>query len=303
METKNNPDMNMNSFDIVRFMFKHKVPILIVTLLAAIISIIVSLQITPKYKSSVVIYPKTQVSASNALVSSELINSDDHIMNFGEEEEAEQLIQTLQSEEIRFKIIERFDLLNHYDIDPGSRYPQTELNREYDDNISFTKTDFQAVQITVLDKDPQVAADIANEISALLDSTLNKMQRDVAVEIFNLVDKEYVQLLLDIDSLEKELSSLQNQYRITSPRYVSLSNQLINENDRLSKLKNKRMQAKVDAEQELPRKFTVTKAYPSEKKAFPVRWLIVSVSTISAFLFMVFLLLFFHRYKDLLGIK
>ena len=81
--------------DIIRFVFKHKWPIFGVTIIAAIASVIVSYMITPKFRSSVILFPKTQVSASQALNTSELINTDDHIMNFGDEEATEQLIQTL----------------------------------------------------------------------------------------------------------------------------------------------------------------------------------------------------------------
>ena len=39
-------------------------------------------------------------------------------LEFGEEEEAEQMIQILRSDEIRHHVIGKFDLMNHYQIDP-----------------------------------------------------------------------------------------------------------------------------------------------------------------------------------------
>ena len=51
------------------------------------------------------------------------------------------------------------------------------------------------------------------------------------------------------------------------------------------------------------RKFMVAKAYAAEKKAYPVRWLMCVVSTISAFVFAVLMMLFIERYKDLLKFK
>ena len=83
---------NYDSTDIVRFIFKHKWPIIVVTLIAAITAVIVSYTITPKFKSSVILYPKTQVSVSHALTNSELIDPDDHIMNFGDEEDTTSLV-------------------------------------------------------------------------------------------------------------------------------------------------------------------------------------------------------------------
>ncbi len=292
---------NFNSMDIIRFMFKHKWPIVMVTLIGAIASVIVAMTITPKYKSAVVFYPKTQASVSHALTTSELIDPDDHIMNFGDEEETEQLIQTLYSEEIRLAVIEKFDLFNHYDIDKDGAFPMTQLHAEFMNNISFKKTEFQAIRIEVLDTDPQMAANIANEIASLLDITLNKMQKEVAVKILDVVEKEYHLLESEIEGLENSLKTLGN--KTTNPRYISLSQQLVNENKRLSNLKEKLVEARVNANQDLPRKFIVAKAYPAEKKAYPVRWLICVVSTISAFIFAVILMLFIERYKDLFTFK
>lgn len=294
-----NHSYNFNSMDIIRFIFKHKWPIIIITVIAAIASVIVSLVITPKFKSSVIFYPKTQVAASHALTTSELIDPDDHILNFGDEEATEQLIQTLYSEDIRFKIIDKFDLMNHYNIDKDGEYPMTKLHEEYSDNIRFKRTEYMAVEVEVMDTDPQIAADIANEIAALLDSMLNKMQNEVAVEIFKVVQKEYNILQFEIEQLESALKKA----HINSPEYASLSQQLENENKRLSQLKSKLAEARVNANQQLPRKFMVTKAYPAEKKSYPVRWVICAVSTISAFLFAVLLMLFIERYKDLLKFK
>jgi len=285
--------------DIIRFVFKHKWPIFGVTIIAAIASVIVSYMITPKFRSSVILFPKTQVSASQALNTSELINTDDHIMNFGDEEATEQLIQTLYSEEIRFKIIDKFNLLQHYQIDEKGGYPMTKLHETFMKNIRFKRTEYMAIQIEVLDADPKMAADIANEIAVLLDSTLNEMQRDVAVEIFKMVDNQYQNLQTEIVQIEESIKKINK----TEPKYISLTEQLINENKRLSSMKSKLVEAEVNALQKLPRKFIVANAYAAEKKSYPVRWVICAVSTLSAFVFAVLLMLFLERYKDLFKFK
>ena len=289
-------NLKLDSMDIIRFVYKHKWPIIFVTIFAAIASVIVSFLITPKYKSSVILFPKSQVSASQALTNSELINTEDHIMNFGDEEATEQLIQTLYSEEIRFKIIDKFDLLHHYKIDEKGGYPMTKLHEMFADNIRFKRTEYMAIQIEVMDTDPQIAANIANEIAVLLDSSLNQMQRDVAVEIFKMVENQYKTIQSEIGVLEE---TLQNTNK-SAAKYISLSEQLVNENKRLSQMKSKLVEAEVNAIQNLPRKFVVANAYPAEKKSYPVRWVICVVSTISAFVFAILAMLFFEKYKDLL---
>ena len=290
-----NENYNFNSMDIIRFIFKHKWPVLIITLIAAVASVVVSLYITPMFKSSVIFYPKTQVSVSHALMSGQLIDADDHIMNFGDEEATEQLIQTLYSEKIRFKIIDKFNLMEHYKIDKEGDYPLYKLHEKISDNIKFKRTEYQAVEIEVMDTDPKMAADIANEIASLLDQTLNDMQRDVAVDILKVVENEYNILVKEIGGLEESIQGL----KASDPKYMSVSEQLINETKRLSGLKSKLAEARVNAQQNIPRKFIVANAYAAEKKSYPVRWVICSVSTLSAFLFAVFMMLFIERYKDL----
>jgi len=287
--------------DIIRFMFRHKWPIISVTLIAAIASVIVSYTITPKFKSSVIFYPKNQASVSHALTSAQIIDPDDHIMNFGDEEATEQLIQTLYSEDIRLAVIDKFNLFEHYNIDTKSEFPMTRLHEEFNDNISFSKTEYQAVQIEVMDTDPQMAADIANEIASLLDKTLNRMQKEVAVEIYKVVDGEYNKLVKEIEEIEQALQAMRPN--AANPRYVSLQTRLVNENKRLSELKSKLAEARVNANQDLPRKFMVAKAYAAEKKSYPVRWVICAVSTLSAFVFAVLMMLFIERYKDLFTLK
>jgi len=127
------------------------------------------------------------------------------------------------------------------------------------------------------------------------------MQNDVAIEILKVVKGEYDLLISEIEQIEISLKALGNNR--TDPKYISLREQLVNENKRLSDLKSKLVEARVNANQDLPRKFLVAKAYPAEKKAYPVRWLICAVSTISAFVFAVLMMLFIERYKDLLKLK
>ncbi|MGM0549654.1 MAG: Wzz/FepE/Etk N-terminal domain-containing protein [Bacteroidota bacterium] len=286
-----------DSFDLIRFIFRYKWTIAVITFLAAVVSIIVSLQITPKYASSVILFPKSQTAASQALTTGELINPDDHLLNFGEEEATEQLIQALHSEEITNTIIERFDLMNHYQIEREGKYPMTELYREYADNVTFRRTEYRAVEIKVLDKDPRRAAQIANTLSALLDSTLNSMQQQVAQEVYQAVKASYTQQQQEVKKLEDSLFSLSRKEQLENP---VLANMLKNEGQRLSQLRGKLAEAHFNATAAISRKFTVSKAYPAEKKSYPVRWLIVVLSTFSAFLFAIFATLFFDRYKDLI---
>ena len=59
---------------------------------------------------------------------------------------------------------------------------------------------------------------------------------------------------------------------------------------KLSSLRTQYDRAKADYEADLPHKFVVDRARVADKKSYPVRWLIVAMSTIGAFIFSIFLI-------------
>ena len=67
----------------------------------------------------------------------------------------------------------------------------------------------------------------------------------------------------------------------------------------LSEIRAKYEEAKVDAEQDLPQKFIVSEAYKAEKKAYPVRWLIVLISVFGALFLAILIIITFEQIERL----
>jgi uncharacterized protein involved in exopolysaccharide biosynthesis len=303
-----------------------------VIFIAAIVSAIASLMIQPKFKSSVILFPVSSSSISQALMSQN--TGEKQLLKFGEEEEVEQMMQVLQSNTIRNHIVQKFDLINHYGIDPNSKYPATALFEAYKKNIKITRTEFMSVEISVLDPSPDTAALIANEISAQLDTVMNRMQRERALKAFKLVESEFLKQKTKINAIRDTLEFLgeigiveyesqsevfNDQYATAIAQgnftgaerlkaqidtlakygylYVSMNEQLTSEIKKLSEIESKYVEAKIDVEQDLPHKFVVNDAVVPEKKAQPVRWLIVFVSTASSFLLALILLIIIEQVK------
>ena len=317
MSKKKKEQFNFNSTDFITYLWNKRVPLITITLFAAVVSAIVALSITPKFKSSVVMFPTNTTAVSKGLLSSSSLYTED-IMSFGKEAESEQLMQVLNSEAIKGSIIRKFNLYKHYDIDTTSRFAKTKLQNTIKSNIKFRRTEFMSVVIEVLDKDPAMAANIANEIANQVDTVMNAMQKERARKALAIVEKEYLDLEKDMRNMEDSLTflmktgvmdyesqaqvfndayakaladgkpvrSLENKLAVLAKygsAYVSLRNLLKSETERLSLVRQKYMEARVDAEQNLPYKYIVDKAYESEKKAYPKRSLIVLVSSLSAF--------------------
>jgi maltodextrin utilization protein YvdJ len=76
-----------------------------------------------------------------------------------------------------------------------------------------------------------------------------------------------------------------------------MSDQREFELERLLLLRAKYEELKVDATSNVTHKFTVNKAWKSEKKAYPIRWLIVVVSTLSTFILAVLVIIGVENYR------
>ena len=303
----------------MQVILKYKKHLTIIGIVAVLLSAIFSgpTFITPLYKSNVILYPTASNSISKVLLSENMGNSKD-ILEFGEEEQTEQMLQVLNSNKIRDRVVIKYNLLDHYEIKPGSKYRMTRLIKEYETNFRFRRTEYMAVSITVFDRDAQMATDMANDVAELVDSTINRMQKKVAIKAFEIVEREYFKLKDEIQVKEDSLTVLRgygvHDYESQSEMfnrqlaiemakgnapgikrledkleilsmyggpYVSIRDALLHDKKQLSQLKAKYEEAKVDATENLPHKFVVSNAIRAEKKSYPIRWLIVLITTFS----------------------
>ena len=325
-----------DSSNMVVFLYKWRKPLLIIMLAAFVGSWFFSLPwfITPKYKSTVILFPAGTNSVSKALLSDQQAKGQD-LVAFGEDEQAEQLMQILSSNKIRDRIIRKFNLMEHYGIDSTSRYKYSRLYNQYEENIRFRRTQFMAVQITVLDKDPQLAADMANNIAELLDTVKNEMQRQRSVQGLRIVESEYrnlqgeMQVIVDslvalgelgVNDVEYQSQVLNQQMAISVMNgnktaqaalqkkldvlgkyggiYMSLKNALEFKTEQMTLLQSKLKEARVEANEQIPQKFVVSDAFKAEKKSYPMRWLIVLVSTLSALFLSIIVIMVMEKISE-----
>jgi capsular polysaccharide biosynthesis protein len=312
-----------SSARIVLFIYRWRKVLMITGIMAILLSLVFSSSffIPPLFRSSVIMYPASSNSISKALLN-ENSGAKQDILEFGEDAQTEQMLQILNSNKIKDRVIQKFDLLSHYGIDSSSKYKNMRLYRKYESYITFKRTEYMAVKVSVLDRDPQMAADIANTIAALLDSVKNDMQKERAIQGFKIVESEYIKLQGEIRVMEDSLSQLRKlgvhdyetqaeminqQLAIEIAKgnkrgidaldnklsvlalyggpYVSLRDALEYEKKQLSFVKSKFDEAKIDANENIPQKFVVENAYKSERKAYPIRWAIVIISTLTALFF------------------
>ena len=142
-----------NAFDLIEFAWEKKYILTGMTVIAAILSVVISLQMTDRFRSTVVLFPAASVSIAKNLVETSSISMDSRdIMSFGKEEDAERMLQILHSNQIKDYIVQKYNLMEHYDIDINKdKFPYTKLDIKYKGNIKFRRTEFQSIEISVLD--------------------------------------------------------------------------------------------------------------------------------------------------------
>ena len=111
----------MNNFDILKIILKWKTVLVIVIISSIILSSIFSSPyfIKPKYKSTAIIYPS-------------------NLAPYGIETPTEQMLQLFQSNSIFNHIVNRFNLIEHYELDSTSSATHYKLQKTYNENISIT---------------------------------------------------------------------------------------------------------------------------------------------------------------------
>lgn len=326
--SENTADFQDESQNLLLFVWRKRKIIIILTGIAFVASIVISLFITPQYKSTAIVFP----TATSTVSFSEQRNAKASSMDFGEEDQAEQLLQILQSSRIRNRIVERFDLFNHYEIDAKDENRYFKLGQEYNSHIQFSRTKYGSISIDVLDKDPVLAAEIANKIVDLIDTVKNNMVKERTIPAFEINRRKREMLETEINGILAELDSLSKLGVVTSEGRANLyqaynesksaedrafvKNQ-INVNlangarfDGLEQLRDERIikltkfedsyeQSESDANANFNHKFIVEAAVVADKKAKPKRMIIVLLATMGAFFFVVFALLVQDRIAKL----
>jgi tyrosine-protein kinase Etk/Wzc len=322
----NSNSQDFYSFDLMEVIWKWKVHLIFVFVLSAIVSSVVSLTMKEEYLSSVTIYP----AKSNTVTFSQHANQNQSATQFGEEEEAEQVIQILGSAEIRNRVINKYQLDSVYEINANSPTRMNDLHEKYNNHVSAERTRFGSVIIKVYDVDPERAMHMANDLSMLLDTVKNRMIRERAGYELDITrrKKEVVESELEaiVDTLKilNEFGVGGNQTQASlmealanatdavtkaeirkkiamNDKYgsslASFSHELKLKHERLAEIEAAFEQAEANANLNYTHKFVVEEAYMSDRKARPVRWIIVSVSTFVSTLLGLILILLFEKVK------
>ena len=314
--------------NLLLFIWKKRKPIILVTGITSVLALVAAMLMKPLFLSTAIVFP----AATSSVSFSEQRNAKASSMDFGEEEQAEQLVQILQSSRIREKVISQFGLMEHYGIDSTDVNKNFKMMKEYEGHISFTRTRYGSISIDVLDEKPELAAEIANKIVDLIDTVKNSMINERTMPAFevnkrkrDLLDQDLKTILVQLDTLaEKGVISIEGRTNLYTAfveaksaqdreflkkqidvnllygaRFDGLEQMRDEKIVKLEKFLDSYEQAESDAYANFTHKFIVERAVVADKKDKPKRLIIVLLAAMGTFVFMVFLLLINEKFKEL----
>lgn len=283
---------------------RHARQLLIVAAVAVVLSVIFSGPsfITPRYRSSAIAFPV-------------------NLNKYSIETPTDQLLQLLESNSIRDSVIARFGLMEHYEVDTTTRGGYFALYNTWKERVEVSKTRLESVQIEVTDEDPRMARDIVHEMLRQLDLLARRLQREKSHEVLVIAERDLLRERQKLDSVEARLDTLRREAGLLSYDYQAREltrglvrmmqsgapasrvdevrsmireleekggefRQLTELSDLFRTNYDRRRTAYDEVLTDVTKELTYTNVvvYPevSDKKVFPVRWLIVLLVTASS---------------------
>jgi len=294
-----------DNYALLKIIYARRFFIVIVTGIAVIGAAIFSGPsfIAPRYRSEVIIYPPS--TNSNRM----LIERD---ARFGSDKEIDEQIQLLGSSIVRDSIIRKYALYSHYGIDTNSSEKRFLLHEIYNDRIKIERTRYNSISVSVSDKDPKMAAELANDIVTIGDHLKSAIIMAKLREAFNMLAKNIFDLSLQIDQVADEINKTHSKEVVSGTTFYKRTNidqlkeqldlkelmRIARESDQVrfleqlylyeSKLQQLATiqlsydQALVSLSNQIPTSFIISPAEAADKKSFPVRWMITAITGIVA---------------------
>jgi len=294
---------NQNLLEII---WKWKKHLIVVGISAIILSAFFSssIFIQPKFKSTARIYPSN------------------NIYKFSEESQSEQLLEMISALDIKLRVMDAFKLSDEYKISKQEPQYITTMLAEFNDNVKFKKTEFETIEIQVLDSDPQRASTMCDSIISYLNQKVRALHRIKYEEVVQISRRDYSIVCHEIDSVEAKLNFLRKEYQIvdysTQAKEITkgmvkvLADQksnssggkqlekwmnnfidkggeylLLDQEQKLlvyqkGDLKKKLDEAVSNATKKIIYGLRIDNPVPADKKSYPTRSLIVLISTLAA---------------------
>ncbi|MEN9332264.1 MAG: hypothetical protein RLZZ94_1354 [Bacteroidota bacterium] len=282
-----------------------------------VVGFIISLPIfmKPMFKSSAVLYPA-------------------NLSPYSKETPTEQMVQLLNSEDVRDSLVKELHLFKHYKIDSVNGFPRYEMMKMLNENISVSKNQYEAIEVDVIDEDPKMAQRICQSLIHFMDIKAISLIHTRALEVAEVNKKSMENEKLLLDSLDNAITALRDSTGITDfesqigsfsreyyrsmaaggvngnmakaqqyleskgAEYMTLKEVVRNSRDAYTNYRKNYEAAINDAKKELNFHNMVSPPLVPEKKDSPKRAIVMILFTLSAMLIAIVSAVYIEQYRD-----
>jgi len=184
-------------------------------LLCTIGTMIVTLLMPKWYKSSASVFPAEKADLLGGLEGiaslAKSFSPGKALSSLSGNTETDRYIAILKSATVLNAVIQKFDLVHVYDI---TSYPGEKTMKELLNNVDFIVEDEGNITITVYDKNPQRAADMANFFVEMLNIKNTELQVQNAHGNRQFIEERYKKNISDLAAAEDSLKAFQKKYGV-----------------------------------------------------------------------------------------
>lgn len=215
-------------------MLKWRKPLIIVGLITAVASVIVSLALPNYYRATTTFLAVSPDQAMPDLVFS---STPMRTQYYGNENDIDRLLTIAESNDLIDFLVDTFQLFEHYDIKPEHPKARYQVRLAFRDLYEVKKTRRDAIELSVEDKDSEMAMHIANTAREKIDLFARELIKSNLKKTIATYEESINTQQKQLDFLSDTLMNLRRKYGIfnTATQTESLTNQLLEAESKLAR--------------------------------------------------------------------
>jgi len=288
-------DKEFNLLVAIRIILKWKKQILILTVASGIIAAVFSVFVMDEWFFSYSkFYPTNQALSDRSAI----FGNETKVDYYGDKADVNRVLTIANSIPVIDFVIDSFKLAEHYYVSKDKKYWKTIVRKKFEKNYEAIKTEHDAVQVSVYDTDPKIAAAIVNTVVRKVDELNKQHVIESKQKVYDAVGAQAANLQDDVTSYIDTLAALGEHYKIKVSTgadgtvlvdggdyravqlYKSILAKQTNAARELNNLTNIKGQLSVSLQNNETSLYVLETAFASDRREKPVRSLVVIITVL-----------------------
>lgn len=200
-----------NLLDLLRVLLQWKKTILYTCVGIGLLTVLVSLLLPNYYQSTTIFYAASMDQAKPGHIFGTSTTDTDF---YGNDHDNDRLMTIAESNELATYLINKFDLYTHYEIDTTDERASYKVKKKFFKYFNVTKTKRDAIELSMEDIDPLLAADIVNTGREKVDKLYTKVVQEQLVTLKNSLMKNIEGKEIRLQVISDSLLAIKSKFGI-----------------------------------------------------------------------------------------